>query len=422
MVRLGKQEKALKYIVNINGTLYETTNNYYQVPTSDRTSPDGFSIQVKTISNDSNYLDSLYSNTLTKLSTIKNITFVDGILSWDPVVGNQGYELKINNTIVSTNTNSFDLNSLSTNTYTISIHAKRIEDTKSTFHSEKVTIVVEKNGFSLNLKVQDYMIKWNGIVDATKYNISINGELVDTTETSYLLTNGVVGTNNIKVYTTVGSTYYFSSITVTKPSNITNFKLLDDTFTWDNVENATGYEVYVNGTIYDNKNSTTFALDDCFESGEYLVKIKAYSINSNYVYSNESSEISTTKLSNDINITNLNGELNWNPIANATNYQLLVGDNIYTTASTTYNLPLDGGEYVVSVKAVGDGVDYVISKESSSVTFTKLPKPILSYENWQISFNEITNATGYKLYYGDEIVELVYLRTYTIQALKDLIL
>ena len=75
---------------------------------------------------------------------------------------------------------------------------------------------------------------------------------------SYDMINELTGSHLIKVYAQLDNNFYLSTINVTKINDITDFKLENSVFTWNKVNNADGYFVYVNNQRYDNLDSNSF--------------------------------------------------------------------------------------------------------------------------------------------------------------------
>ena len=107
--------------------------------------------------------------------------------------------------------------------------------------------------------------------------------------------------------------------------------------------------------------------------------------------------------------------LYWNEVDYASKYRVKIGDYEYSTVDTYYSLEVGVGEYMLSVKAVGDGVLYESSDWSEEFAYTKtnsndnpiiegtaLTQPVnLKVVDEVLSWDGVTNATKYKVRVND---------------------
>ncbi len=416
-INWNEDSKALYYVLEINGIEYTSTGTFYNLDEllNDK---EGFIVRMKVISNDENYHDSLYSNVITKLPAVENLELNYGVLSWDHVENNQGYEIKINTTTIKIYNNYYDFSNYAEGTLNVSIHTLGTEGVYGLFSSEKEQITVNKNTL-LNLRKEDHILKWDEINNATSYIIDIDGETQELSTNSYDMLNELTDSHLVKVYAQLDNNFYLSTINVTKLNDITDFKLENSVFTWNKVNNADGYFVYVNNQRYDNLDSNSFVLDGGFESGEYEVRVRAYSNDSNTLLSSYTNIIETTKLSDDIIITLIDGVVTWNKIDNASSYYITYGTDIYETNSNEIKITNLVGENKFTIYAVGDGVNYVNSKITEQ-NITRLNNPILSYEDGVIIWNDIDDATSYNVYVDEHIINVGLNISYTLTNFDDI--
>ena len=170
-----KDDKALHYVLEINGVEQISTGTFYNLDEllNDK---EGFIVRMKVISNDENYHDSLYSNVITKLPAVENLELNYDILSWDHVENNQGYEIKINTTTIKIYNNYYDFSNYAEGILNVSIHALGTdEDFYGLFDSKKEQITIYKD-ILLNLRKEDHILKWDEINNVTSYIIDIDGK------------------------------------------------------------------------------------------------------------------------------------------------------------------------------------------------------------------------------------------------------
>jgi formylglycine-generating enzyme len=400
--------KAEHYVVNINGEEYVSPFNFYQVPEEIRQSVEGFVAQVKTVSNDPMYHDSVYGNTLTKLPALKEFTFEYGVLSWEEVTGAVSYDVKINSTVFSVSDNFYDLRDLARGEYQILVRANGVENLMSTFSGEYQTeYSLVKESEAINLRVQDYTLEWDEIEGAQTYKVNRNQlGFVEVEDSFYDLSSEPSGDISIQVYTRVGDQLYLSTIDVNKLEDIKNFTIENNSLAWSAVEYASGYMVYVNGTGYDVSNTRTYHLDEQFDGGAYTIEVRAYSNQDNHVYSSYSNSILTNKLSDRTTIEIISGTLHWSSIEHAVGYRVTFGTETYEVTDTNVHVEHLHGTHDVHIQAIGDGVAYVDGNETEGYAATRLQTPVLTYSEGSVLWQTIDNAQGYRIYLDDEAIDL----------------
>jgi hypothetical protein len=406
-VEWSKVTGADYYIVTINGVDTKTTDLYLSVPAATRTAE--FVIACKAYGNDSaNIIPSDSSNTLHRFGDITNIKVVDGVLTWDAIEGVEGYMLTINSNNVMVTTNSYAFADEAAGDMTVKIYAKGKDDTKSTFDGNaSAEKSINKLTAPTNVRVEDDLIKWDSVSNAAGYLVYVNGKASDAVVvgTTYTASDGIVGTNNIYIcalgenskYITSSSSSYVTALKLAAP---VSFKASGSVFTWDYVTNATKYIVNVNGTDVDNGTSRSFSLDSSYPAGLYTIKVKAYSSTSSYVYSDYSSELSVTKIGQVTGLSVSSGMLLWDAVDHASSYLIKAGTYSHTISSdfTSYSLPDSSGTYSITVQALGEGTTFFNGNPSDAKGITKIGTPAVSYASCKISWDAISNATGYNIF------------------------
>lgn len=189
------------------------------------------------------------------------------------------------------------------------------------------------------------------------------------------------------------------------------------TISWLEDADAEGYEYQIDDGEWVEVDVAEAELTGLTYSTTYKIRVKAIGDGESFVDSPESEEYSFTTAAlivldapadltatevgeNDVTVT-------WSAVANAAEYEVAVGETIYTvTAETlTYQFTtLDvNTEYTFSVKAVGDGVTYDDSLESEVTETTlkqKLDTPVvtgtaLGTDSVKFSWVAIANAASY---------------------------
>jgi len=193
------------------------------------------------------------------------------------------------------------------------------------------------------------------------------------------------------------------------------------TITWNEDADAEGYSYKIDDGAWVAVDVAEAELTGLTHSSTYKIRVKAIGDDENFVDSPESEEFSFTTdplivLDAPANLTATEVGVNeititWGEVANATEYEVQIGETTYTTEQLTYQFTmLDANkEYAISVKAVGDGVTYGDSLESEVTATTlkqKLDTPVvtgtaLGTDSVKFSWDEVANSVGYICQYKE---------------------
>ncbi|MCK9427366.1 MAG: hypothetical protein PHY22_01165 [Acholeplasmataceae bacterium] len=167
------------------------------------------------------------------------------------------------------------------------------------------------------------------------------------------------------------------------------------TISWKSINNASGYEVFLNGEIIKIKNNNYQLID----SGEYQIKVRSYQESGEeLIYSNWSNLLELTfKKENQLAIPILvlftESLLIWEEIENANIYELNVNGEIVITNNTYFNLT-KAGLNVVKIKSVSAPNSIYRSREYSEaldfnvVEQEKLGAVILESTYLEVIYND----------------------------------
>ncbi len=298
-------------------TTYELNNTFISA---------NYDIAVRAVGDDTIYLTSVPSPQINadKINIVIDFKIEDGILKWTPNSEASEYILKINDgTYYIGIVNSYSLpDNLVQTGYEIKIKARG--DSVNKLNSNYTnTINATKMDMVTNLKVEDGIIKWDGVTAPDGYTIKIS----DGVDLNYeeILSSG------------------------------TSQYVLDELFAPD------AYEIYVqtNGNDLDNLNSVN--VGNIAGDGPLLA----------------------TKLEQTANIT-LSGDdteytLSWDQKTDANTYRLImikagvsvVDEEINPATDYTILQSLEEGVYFVTVQTMGDDTDKLNADVSDSITITK---------------------------------------------------
>ncbi len=244
------------------------------------------------------------------------------------------------------------------------------------------------------LTVDAAVVSWQPVTGAEKYIVFVNGASSETTETSFSLEGREPGAYDVQVQAVKGeekATSEVATVKITATLSAPEITLSGNSVSWSAVENATGYEVFVNGESRGTVSGTTYAvLENAV--GEYKITVKAIG-NDIFFASGLSNELTYTVKEPAPQPTSLaapvisidGGILSWRAVADATTYKIIVnGNEAYKTSETTFTLPitLTEGDYTIVVKASAPTNDLRLDSAASnevsySVSALSLDAPIL---------------------------------------------
>ncbi len=265
------------------------------------TASGNFSVMVKVIIHD----------TPTVLSTPQNLKLENGVLSWDAVANAGGYNVLIDDQLYTTSTNEYTPNLVPGVAHIIKVQASTgsIDFADSELSSEiNVTVLAKPEITSVN----EGTITWSSVENATHYQIVYGDgktQLVESNVLSYSFANildedsfvvsvralhfkdnvvGDVPTVIEGVPTYMVSSAYSQSRTINRLVAPTEIKIVNNSngvstngiLTWNRVEGATNYAIYINNNsdpVISKTNSLDLSTVSDFDyaMGNYTVVVRA---------------------------------------------------------------------------------------------------------------------------------------------------
>lgn len=255
-------ERATKYEIFVNGGSRGLQTDLQYTLTD--TDAGEYSITVKAKSDSALFTDSdmsyavIYTISKTEL-TPPILTLTGATVTWDAVANASSYEVFINNVSVGkTDQLSYVITETLVGSYTVKVIAvtENANYSNSVFSNE-ITYVVSPRKLNIPvLSLNGTTVSWSAIENATSYEIFINGESRgEQTALSFEITETIVGEYRIQVVAKTSDTQFAASdrsemvIYTVEPLALDTPKLriLKDKVTWDEIPNADGYEIYVDG-------------------------------------------------------------------------------------------------------------------------------------------------------------------------------
>jgi len=396
-----------------------------------------FALKLSAIANSANLIDSAMSESanIVRLSApeFEDVAIVDNIISW---VGeeNYTYAISFDDGLTYRNVgtaNSFDIDlikeeiSKTTGSVKVKVVATGISGQNDRIiKSMELSQAFSRSVTPTNVKIEKGILSFNEISGAT-YEIEYNGitKVINTNSYAFEdVTNS--DTFSFKLRSLSNSTFasdYTKEYFVQKLAKVTNIKLNDErtSITWDEVENATGYNVIIgsNPIVFVNTNNYNF--DSSLEPGSYNVKIVAVGntddLTANaeesvaYISSSENT-FNAIKMATPTNLAIEDGVVTWDytesnnievskfvvtlstdgedpatrEVETRTNFSCVVDDLIANWAG--------GQDIIISVVAVSNNENAIRSEESITHTTKKLLAPTIAVnENGLISITTDIN-------------------------------
>ena len=360
-----------------------------------------FRFRVKAISENVDYLESIYSNPLTienkkTLQTPYNLTINhdfntnEEILTFISSENVDGFVINVDNQQFSINANS---------SYIV----------KSKLDENAVNKADIKNMYAIKL---NSLLRGNGINLPITKSVNISVRAISTTD--YVLNSSYSST----------ITYQFYKILETPQLQVSesdgNVNIL---ITGTQTEYLSGYAIYLNDEIFKVlSNDITDISIPLNQIGSKGIRVQAIS-NNNNCYSSNLSDVKYAKTPSNtfenLVVSNEQGVLSWNSIENAT-YLVEISNSIFRTSISTSQTSVDLNQYgkgKFKVKIIAIGTDYRQTETSLSVNVSKKLDMVSGVEVVSISgepyiqFNSVKGAYGYVLYRGGVVVSKIFTST-----------
>lgn len=255
----------------------------------------------------------------------------------------------------------------------------------------------------------------NNDYEAFGYIVTLNGveQPISTLNEISGLVPGIE--NKIKVKAVgnselIDDSVYSSEISVYILPSPTNIQRLGTTLSWNSVDYAGSYDIYVNDEVYLQNIEANSADIDFETSGNYAVRVVANpEVGSEFKYPSYPSEsISIEKLDKVQNISISENVARWNEVIKAVEYKLVLeNDNntyeydtgVYTTFDLGNIIPtIESGDYNLSIIAVSNATSGINSHKSEPVEITKLATPNnFRVENNELVWDTVENAVKYSI-------------------------
>lgn len=339
------------------------------------------------------------------------------VLKWDDTTGATGYEVEILNAPVNTGgVGAYTHSGLNPNTQ----YTYRIRATNSSGAGEWSDIIAKTTQPGVPIVMNTYTtdksirLEWNAISGATGYDVEVDGEIIfNVKESAYDHTD--LYSNSSHKYKVRSrnnenagdwSSEVHAVTLMAAPENLTSESSIDKIgIKWDEVQDATGYDIEVDGKVLSNGTQTSYTHSGLSADTEHIYRVRAQNgdlqgVWSSYIYSNT---LFSAPENITISVESTVINIKWDLLLGASGYDVEVdGDIIDNGLSGTYTRtgfkPLT--EHKIRVRARSRSGVGAWSEYKTVITLVGTPSGITAVSQQKqinVSWEPVQGATGYEL-------------------------
>ncbi len=426
-------EGANGYTITVNGGKeYSSSTNQFSYPAASTDER----IEVTIVAKNGDKAGAATTKLFTRLPKIEeeNISFdINGKMTWTQVSGAMEYILEINDT--QTRTPALEYSAFPQGREN-KIRIKPVAADDSSFAEWSVQLIKDYLAAPSNIKYDGQFISWMGNNAAQSYQLYINGaqygEPVTGTTFTYDAGNATfelqiqsIGDGARSFHSQIGDKTRFVFL-----KDITGIKIEDGVLVWDEVEEATGYKIKLNGV---EQTVDTNSFDNLPAGRQNTIQIKPITAEGTTYFANWSQEQTVGILPAPVlrwdDTLVLDGQkmnvISWDGIdGDVSGYNVKVinpkGESRVVPLgpdAVTYGAGEKGeafeltGTYTVSIQTVAPtGSNSYPSEYSAPIEVIRLPAPNAAMQNFitsdpsdvkegfSIAWQNVSGASGYQLY------------------------
>ena len=361
-----------------------------------------------------------FTTTFQNLGTVTNLAMDNGKITWDAAQVADSYQIKNNGSIVTiVDQASYDVTPGRFNVQVKPYLRNGVDaNGNSSFYGTwSAALAGTLLDTPKNLKFDSEKISWNAVAGAVKYELTVNGDVTETTAT-YMDYAGHQEDLAISVRAVGnGQALYDSAPTTTEEYHYIapvddTIRVEDGNVVWDAPAGATRYKVRING-VTQSETLTTNKYTGLVAGRETRISILPMS-NDDHSYSKWSHELTVTILSAP-EIRYSNNIIQWNAITGAGGYDVRivrpngqVEQQTLSQSTLVFNDPYElTGVHEIQVKANGiPDTNFYSSKFSNTLKLDRLGKPghiemskrPTVAKQVTLSWAAVTRATSYDIY------------------------
>uniref|UniRef100_UPI0004868A55 fibronectin type III domain-containing protein n=1 Tax=Anaerovorax odorimutans TaxID=109327 RepID=UPI0004868A55 len=276
------------------------------------------------------------------------------------------------------------------------------------------------------ITINKITFNWNEINRATSYDIEVDGNIINNgNSTSYEhigLDANTEHTYKVRAKAKDFIGEWSEDLTVKTaivgiPSNIViERKNTSINIIWNSVENATGYDIKVDGEVINNDNNTNYEHINLIPETEHTYKVRAKNSNGAGDWSEEIIAKTVTELTVPQNIVTVKSDISikllWDKVTGAEGYDIEVDGNVIDTGISTSYEHLDltpNTEHKYKVRAKAGSVIGEWSEELVITTWiVGIPTNIKTTgteTSITISWDSVLDATSYDIEVDGQLVD-----------------
>ncbi len=444
---------AIGYEIEVDGIVANTdTATVYTHVGLNPGTPHTYKVRARNAGGPGNWSAPVTKSTLpaspdipVNLNTVPLSTSVT--ITWNNVSGATGYDIEVDGVLVNNGPNTnYIHNSLTPGTH----HSYRVRSINPGGKSEwsgyvNTTTLLDTVPVPVNISatpaLNSITITWDKVSGASGYEISVDGAAFDNgTRTTYTHSSLAPGTQHVyrvrakKSGITSEWSAAIVSATLTNefgtPSNLkVNADNTSIVLSWNQVANATGYEVEVDGAVTDNGDETSCIHNGLLPNTSHTYRVRAKSDTGVSEWT-EPMTVSTFLLQTPQGLSATSEEtsmtIDWQPIEGATTYELDFDGSIITGISeTTYSAEglEPNSQHEIKVRAISESGTSNWSNtliKATKFTSGNVPKVLAIAKKTSISimWNKIDGAISYDVEADGIVTSNVNATTFTSKGLQ----
>ncbi len=344
---------------------------------------------------------------------------------WDEVRGATGYELEIFDTVVDNGRAMEYLHDgLNPNTqYIYRVRAKNSSGSgKWSPTAAKTTLTDMPRNITTSATDTSIEITWDSVAGAIGYEIEIDESVVEAvTKSSYTHSGLMPNTSHkyrIRAKNLDGTSEWSEYITeTTLPSTPTNINAvitdLGITVTWDEVEEATGYDIEIDGQVIDNGLSTSYNHTNLESNTEYTYRVRAKNDKLTSFWSSEIKKTTLLDIPDNLQgiATSTEITISWDAVVGAIGYDIEVDGQVIDNGLNTifiHSRLTPNTEHTYRVRARSGAGAGAWSETITKVTSFGIPSNLeatATSTNITLIWDEVPGATSYEVFVNGEVID-----------------